>query len=147
MGEPILRIAGIRALYLQALDPGTMRGTWQNSALAHRHAARARFLRTTEFVRTRTYGTTPDVERAGRRVTMPSSSTQPRAAPRQRTERGGGRQATPGGVQRTVVARHMQGYYPVSGTLALEGFWPGKDVAAESGVVGQVEPAGGHGGA
>jgi uncharacterized protein (DUF2236 family) len=68
MGEPILWIAGIRALYLQALDPRTMRGTWQNSALVHRHAAWARFLRTTEFVRTRTYGATPDVERAGRRV-------------------------------------------------------------------------------
>jgi uncharacterized protein (DUF2236 family) len=68
MGEPILWVAGIRALYLQALDPRTMFGTWQNSALVHRHEAWARFLRTTEFVRTRTYGTMPEVERAGRRV-------------------------------------------------------------------------------
>lgn len=68
MGEPILWIAGIRALYLQALDPKTMFGTWQNSALVHRHEAWARFLRTTEFVRTRTYGTTAEAERAGRRV-------------------------------------------------------------------------------
>jgi uncharacterized protein (DUF2236 family) len=68
MGEPILWIAGIRALYLQALHPRTMLGTWQNSALVHRHDAWARFLRTTEFVRIRTYGTTPEVERAGRRV-------------------------------------------------------------------------------
>lgn len=68
MGEPILWVAGIRALYLQALDPRTMLGTWQNSALVHRHEAWARFLRTTEFVRTRTYGSTPDIERAGRRV-------------------------------------------------------------------------------
>jgi uncharacterized protein (DUF2236 family) len=68
MGEPILWVAGIRALYLQALDPKTMLGTWQNSALAHRHEAWARFLRTTEFVRIRTYGSTPEVERAGRRV-------------------------------------------------------------------------------
>jgi uncharacterized protein (DUF2236 family) len=68
MGEPILWVAGIRALYLQALDPRTMLGTWQNSALIHRHQAWARFLRTTEFVRTRTYGSTPDVERAGRRL-------------------------------------------------------------------------------
>jgi uncharacterized protein (DUF2236 family) len=45
-----------------------MRGTWQNSALVHRHEAWARFFCTTEFVRTRTYGTIPDVERAGRRV-------------------------------------------------------------------------------
>jgi uncharacterized protein (DUF2236 family) len=68
MGEPILWVAGIRALYLQALDPRTMRGTWQNSALVHRQEAWARFLRTTEFVRIRTYGSTPEVERAGRRV-------------------------------------------------------------------------------
>jgi uncharacterized protein (DUF2236 family) len=68
MGEPILWVAGIRALYLQALDPRTMLGTWQNSALVHRHEAWARFLRTTEFVRTRTYGSTPDAERAGRRI-------------------------------------------------------------------------------
>jgi len=68
MGEPILWVAGIRALYLQALDPKTMFGTWQNSALVHRHEAWARFLRTTEFVRTRTYGTTAEAERAGRRV-------------------------------------------------------------------------------
>ena len=68
MGEPILWVAGIRALYLQALQPRTMLGTWQNSALVHRHEAWARFLRTTEFVRIRTYGTTQEVERAGRRV-------------------------------------------------------------------------------
>ena len=68
MGEPILWVAGIRALYLQALDPRTMRGTWQNSALAHRDEAWGRFIRTTEFVRTRTYGSTKEVERAGRRV-------------------------------------------------------------------------------
>ena len=68
MGEPILWVAGIRALYLQALDPTTKLGTWQNSALVHRHEAWARLLRTTEFVRIRTYGSTPDVERAARRV-------------------------------------------------------------------------------
>jgi uncharacterized protein (DUF2236 family) len=68
MGEPILWVAGIRALYLQALHPRTMLGTWQNSALVHRHEAWARFVRTTEFVRVRTYGTTQEVERAGRRV-------------------------------------------------------------------------------
>jgi uncharacterized protein (DUF2236 family) len=68
MGEPILWVAGIRALYLQALHPRTILGTWHNSVLVHRHEAWARFLRTTEFVRTRTYGTMPEVERAGRRV-------------------------------------------------------------------------------
>jgi uncharacterized protein (DUF2236 family) len=68
MGEPVLWVAGVRALYLQALHPRTMLGTWQNSALVHRHEAWARFLRTTEFVRIRTYGAMPEVERAGRRV-------------------------------------------------------------------------------
>ena len=68
MGEPILWVAGIRALYLQALDPRTMLGTWQNSALVHRQEAWARFLRTAEFVRVRTYGAMPEVERAGRWV-------------------------------------------------------------------------------
>lgn len=68
MGEPILWVAGIRALYLQALHPRTMRGTWQNSALVHRHEAWARFVRTTEFVRIRTYGSTAEAERIGRRV-------------------------------------------------------------------------------
>ena len=68
MGEPILWVAGIRALYLQALHPRTMLGTWQNSALVHRQQAWARFLRTTEFVRIRTYGSRQEVERAGRRV-------------------------------------------------------------------------------
>ena len=68
MGEPILWVAGIRALYLQALDRRTMLGTWQNSALVHRHEAWARFLRTTEYVLARTYGTTAEAERAGRRV-------------------------------------------------------------------------------
>ena len=68
MGEPVLWVAGIRALYLQALDPRTMRGTWQNSALVHRHEAWGRFVRTTEFVRTRTYGSTEEAERTGRRV-------------------------------------------------------------------------------
>src|SRR5258706_12286860 len=68
MGEPILWVAGIRALYLQALDPKTMLGTWQNSALVDRHEGWARFLRATEFVRIRTYGTTAEAERTGRRV-------------------------------------------------------------------------------
>ena len=33
MGEPIMWVAGFRALYLQALHPRTMRGTWQNTTL------------------------------------------------------------------------------------------------------------------
>ena len=70
MGEPILWVAGIRALYLQALHPRTMCGTWQNSALVHRHETWARFVRTTEFVRIRTYGSTEEAERIGRSLRM-----------------------------------------------------------------------------
>lgn len=32
--EPVMWIAGLRAMYLQALHPRVMRGTWQNTALA-----------------------------------------------------------------------------------------------------------------
>jgi uncharacterized protein (DUF2236 family) len=68
MGEPVMWVAGLRALYLQALHPRVMRGTWQNTALADRKQAFGRFLRTTEYIRVRTYGSRAEVERAGRRV-------------------------------------------------------------------------------
>jgi uncharacterized protein (DUF2236 family) len=68
MGEPVFGVAGIRALCLQALDPRTIRGTWQNSALVHRNEAWGQFVRTTEFARARTYGSMAETERAGRRV-------------------------------------------------------------------------------
>jgi uncharacterized protein (DUF2236 family) len=55
-------------MYLQALHPRTMRATWQNTAFAKPGEAWGRFARTVEFVRTRTYGSTAEVERAGRRV-------------------------------------------------------------------------------
>jgi uncharacterized protein (DUF2236 family) len=61
-------VAGVRALYLQALHPRVMRGTFQNSALFDRERAWARFVRTTEFVTTRTYGTMAEVRRASARV-------------------------------------------------------------------------------
>jgi uncharacterized protein (DUF2236 family) len=61
-------VAGFRALYLQALHPRVMRGTWQNTAFADPQKAWGRFVRTTEFVRTRTYGSRAEAERAGRRV-------------------------------------------------------------------------------
>ena len=61
-------VAGFRALYLQALHPRTMRGTWQNSALIDPKQAWGRFLRTGEYVRVRTFGSKNAVERAGRRV-------------------------------------------------------------------------------
>ncbi|GLZ04194.1 hypothetical protein Acsp03_16600 [Actinomadura sp. NBRC 104412] len=68
MGEPVLVIGGIRALLLQALHPPTMWGTAQNSELMDPRSAWARMQRTVDFVRVRTYGTTQEVERVGRRV-------------------------------------------------------------------------------
>lgn len=68
MGEPVMWVAGFRALYMQALHPRTMRGTWQNSALIDPREAWGRFMRTSEFVRVRTFGSTDAVERAGRRI-------------------------------------------------------------------------------
>jgi uncharacterized protein (DUF2236 family) len=74
MTEPVMWIAGLRALYLQALHPDVMRGTWQNTSLADPAQAWGRFTRTTEFVRVRTFGTTEQVERAGRRLRKIHSS-------------------------------------------------------------------------
>jgi uncharacterized protein (DUF2236 family) len=68
MGEPIIWVAGFRALYLQALHPRVMRGTWQNTSFARPGEAWGRFIRTTEFVSVRTYGTTAQVDRLARRV-------------------------------------------------------------------------------
>jgi len=68
MGEPIMWVAGLRAMYLQALHPRTMRATWQNTAFARPGEAWGRFERTVEFVKVRTYGTLAQVDRAGRRV-------------------------------------------------------------------------------
>ncbi|POM24223.1 hypothetical protein BTM25_28500 [Actinomadura rubteroloni] len=68
MGEPVLIVGGIRALLLQALHPRTMWGTAQNSELMNPSAAWSRLARTVEFVRVRTYGTTAEVDRIGRRV-------------------------------------------------------------------------------
>ncbi len=68
LGEPIMWVAGLRAMYLQSLHPRTMRATWQNTAFARHGEAWGRFRRTVEFVRIRTYGTLDEVDRAGRRV-------------------------------------------------------------------------------
>jgi uncharacterized protein (DUF2236 family) len=68
MSEPVMWVAGVRALYLQALHPRVMRGTWQNSSFSQSRQAWGRFTRTIEYVRVRTYGTTPEVERAGLRL-------------------------------------------------------------------------------
>jgi uncharacterized protein (DUF2236 family) len=68
MREPVIWVAGLRSLYLQALNPRAMRATWQNAGFADRGEAWGRFVRTAEFVRVRTYGTTAEAARAGRRV-------------------------------------------------------------------------------
>ncbi len=68
LSEPIMWLGGLRAMYLQALHPRTMRATWQNTAFAREGEAWGRFARTVEFVRVRTYGTTAEVEKAGRRL-------------------------------------------------------------------------------
>ncbi|MED7824862.1 oxygenase MpaB family protein [Streptomyces chiangmaiensis] len=65
-GDPMMWVAGIRALYLQALHPPTVRGVLQNSDF--RRDAWGRLMRTADFVGTTTYGTTEAAERAAARV-------------------------------------------------------------------------------
>jgi len=68
MTEPVMWVAGVRSLYLQALHPRVMRGTWQNSSFRQPGQAWGRFTRTIEYVRVRTYGSRTEAERAGRRL-------------------------------------------------------------------------------
>lgn len=72
--EPVLWVAGMRALLLQSLHPRVMRGTFQNSALFDPKKAWPRFQRTLEFVGTRTFGDTVSVEAAASRVRRLHSS-------------------------------------------------------------------------
>ncbi len=65
-GDPIMWLAGVRALYLQALHPRAVRGVIANSDF--RTDTWGRLLRTADFVGTLTYGTTEAAERAGARV-------------------------------------------------------------------------------
>lgn len=65
-GDPVMWIAGVRALYLQALHPRAVRGVVQNSDF--RRDAWGRLLRTASFVGEITYGTTLAAERAGARI-------------------------------------------------------------------------------
>ncbi|MGW5102991.1 oxygenase MpaB family protein [Streptomyces sp. NPDC004100] len=65
-GDPMMWIAGIRALYLQALHPRAVRGVMENSDF--RRDAWGRLMRTADFVGVTTYGTTEAAERAGARV-------------------------------------------------------------------------------
>ncbi|MEU9998781.1 oxygenase MpaB family protein [Streptomyces sp. NPDC050848] len=65
-GDPVMWIAGVRALYLQALHPVAVRGVMINSDF--RRDAWGRLLRTANFVGTISYGTTEAAEIAGARV-------------------------------------------------------------------------------
>ncbi|MET7468389.1 oxygenase MpaB family protein [Micromonospora sp. NPDC005686] len=64
--EPILIVAGLRSLYLQALHPRAMAGVAQNSN--YRSDAWGRLVRTATYVGTTIYGTTAEAEAAGRRL-------------------------------------------------------------------------------
>ncbi len=65
-GDPVMWIAGVRALYLQALHPRAVRGVTQNSDF--RSDTWGRLMRTASFVGEITYGTAPAAERAGARI-------------------------------------------------------------------------------
>jgi uncharacterized protein (DUF2236 family) len=64
--EPVLGLAGLRALFLQALHPRALAGVVQNSS--YRTDPWGRLVRTVNFVATAVYGTTAQAEAAGRRV-------------------------------------------------------------------------------
>jgi uncharacterized protein (DUF2236 family) len=71
MSNRIMWVAVVRALYLQALHPRVVRGTLQNApGITTPADAWARLRRTRKFIETRTFGTTAEAERAGRRVRM-----------------------------------------------------------------------------
>jgi uncharacterized protein (DUF2236 family) len=64
--EPILALAGLRALYLQALHPQAMWGVAQNSR--YRDDPYGRLFRTGTYIATVVYGTTAEASEAGRRL-------------------------------------------------------------------------------
>ncbi|MFI6416461.1 oxygenase MpaB family protein [Streptomyces sp. NPDC050842] len=65
-GDPVMWIAGVRALWLQALHPVAVRGVMINSSF--REDPWGRLMRTANFVGTLSYGTTEAAEAAGARV-------------------------------------------------------------------------------
>jgi uncharacterized protein (DUF2236 family) len=64
--EPILLLAGLRSLYLQALHPRAVAGVAQNSTF--KTDPWGRLMRTSEYVGTTIYGSTADVELASSRL-------------------------------------------------------------------------------
>ncbi|ALO06389.1 hypothetical protein AQF52_0792 [Streptomyces venezuelae] len=65
-GDPVMWIAGVRALWLQALHPVAVRGVMINSSF--REDPWGRLMRTANFVGTLSYGTAEAAEAAGARV-------------------------------------------------------------------------------
>ncbi|MEU2656765.1 oxygenase MpaB family protein [Streptomyces sp. NPDC007325] len=65
-GDPVMWIAGVRALYLQALHPVAVRGVMINSSF--REDPWGRLMRTASFVGTLSYGTRDAAEAAGARI-------------------------------------------------------------------------------
>ena len=85
--EPILIVAGLRSLYLQALHPRAMAGVAQNSH--YKADPWGRLVRTSMYVGTTIYGTTAEVEAAGgrlRRLHSRLSATDPRTGERFRVD-------------------------------------------------------------
>jgi uncharacterized protein (DUF2236 family) len=69
MNSRIMWVAALHALYLQALHPQVIRGTLQNApGITQAVDGWARLRRTRKFIEARTFGTTVEAERAGRRV-------------------------------------------------------------------------------
>jgi uncharacterized protein (DUF2236 family) len=64
--EPILALAGLRSLLLQALHPVAVAGVIQNSG--YKSDPWGRLIRTAQYVGTTVFGTTAQAEEAGRRV-------------------------------------------------------------------------------
>ncbi|MEV4759018.1 oxygenase MpaB family protein [Micromonospora sp. NPDC049559] len=64
--EPILLVAGLRSLYLQALHPRAMAGVAQNSS--YQTDPWGRLVRTSKYVATTIFGTTAEARAAGRRL-------------------------------------------------------------------------------
>src|SRR5215475_7895928 len=64
--EPVLAVAGLRALYLQSLHPRAMWGVAQNSRF--RDDPYGRLNRTGIYIATVVYGTTAQARAAGRRL-------------------------------------------------------------------------------
>jgi len=64
--EPVLLIGGLRSLYLQALHPRAVAGVAQNSG--YRSDPWGRLMRTSEYVGTVVYGSTPEVKAAASRI-------------------------------------------------------------------------------